>query len=75
MEQGVKTYKKVKAESQEAIVNFGHSLENATTYAIKTTGECFVAGKDFILRHPKETAFVIIVGAVAYVFPPAIVAM
>ena len=74
LDQGVKQFKQVKAKALEEVVNFGHGVEKVTAYAITTTGECFVAGADFILSHPKETAFVVVVGVTAYFFPPAAIA-
>ena len=74
LNQGVKQFKQVKAKALEEFVSFGHGVEEVTAYAITTTGECFVAGADFILSHPKETAFVVVVGVTAYFFPPLAIA-
>ena len=75
LKQGIKTYKKVQVKAKDELYNLAHSLERATVYIITTTGECLEAGAEVILEHPKETAFVVIVGVTAYFFPPAIAAL
>ena len=50
----------------------GNSLKDATIYIITATGECLKAGADVIANHPKETALIVVIGTVAYFFPPAV---